>query len=57
MRGWFEQQMPDSEERTVLVEQKFTGAKLRKGKKITPIFFSSSLSKRNMSEVPLPAFS
>jgi hypothetical protein len=57
MRGWFEQQMPDSEERTVLVEQKFTGAKLRKGKKIKPIFFSSSLSKRNMSEVPLPAFS
>lgn len=54
--GVFEQQMPDSEERTVLVEQKFTGAKLRKGKKIKPIFFSSSLSKSNKSDVSAPAF-
>lgn len=36
-RGWFELQMPDSKERTLLMEQKFTGA--NKGRKNTAAFF------------------
>lgn len=55
MRGWFEQQMPDSEERTVLMEQKFTGAN-KERENTTAFFFHSSLPKTNMSEVLPPAF-
>lgn len=36
MRGWFEQQMPDSEGRTDQMEQKFTGA--NKGGETTTAF-------------------